>query len=103
MAKDNLEETIYIDVCGVPFLYSEFEPNSRADNSMGRSDSSMAVINVNAQMSKEMKESVIIHEWLHSVLDCCGLGDYSNDETLVSALQNELYRAGFRVKAIRSK
>lgn len=87
----------YIDVCGVPFLYKEIESNGRGDVSMGRSDSKMAVITINQEMPKEMKESVLIHEWIHAVLDCAGMGDCSSDEKLVSVLQNELYRAGFRI------
>ena len=103
MAKIDFEKPMYVDVCGVPFLYREYTPNSRADNSMGRSDSAKAVINICSDMSKEMKESVLIHEWLHSVLDCSGLGELSNNENLVSTLQNELYRAGFRIKAMGDK
>lgn len=90
----------YVDVCGIPFLCKEVESNSRTDVSMGRSDSKMAVITINQEMPKEMKESVLIHEWIHAVLDCAGMGDYSNDEKLISVLQNELYRAGFRVKTM---
>ena len=90
----------YIDVCGVRFLYKEIESNGRGDVSMGRSDSKMAVITINEDMPKEMKESTLIHEWIHAVLDCAGMGEYSGDEKLVCALQNELYRAGFRVKKL---
>lgn len=87
-----------VDVCGISFVVKEIEANCRIDNFMGRSDSSLGIITLCKDMPKEMKESVLIHEWLHSVLDCGGLGDISNNETLVCLLQNELYRAGFRVK-----
>ena len=93
----------FIDVCGVPFLYKEFEPNSRSDNSMGRSDSAQAIIHINKDMPKEMKETVIIHEWLHAVFDCNGFGELSSNEVLVSMLQNELYRAGFRCITFRKR
>lgn len=93
----------FVDVCGVPFLLKEFEPNCRADNNMGRSDSAQAVISINRDMPKEMKDSVIIHEWLHSVFDCSGFGDLSNNELLISVLQNELYRAGFRINVKEGK
>lgn len=85
-----------VDVCGIPFEVKEIESNSRMDVSMGRSDSKMAIITINKEMPKEMKESVLIHEWIHSVLDCCGMEE-SNNEKLVCALQNELYRQGFRL------
>lgn len=99
---ENKIET-YIDVCGVPFLYKEVESNSRTDVSMGRSDSKMAVITINRDMPKEMKESILIHEWIHAVLDCGGLGELSNNEQLVCLLQNELYRAGFRIEIMGGK
>lgn len=98
-----LEKDICVDVRGVPFLCKEVESNSRTDVSMGRSDSKMAVITINREIPKEMKDSVLIHEWIHAVLDCFGMGDYTNDEKLVSVLQNELYRAGFRVKTMAVK
>ena len=63
-------------------------------------DQLMALITLNKEMPKEVKETTLIHEWLHAVLDCIGCGDYTNDEKLVCGLQNELYRAGFRVKKI---
>jgi len=87
-----------VDVCGIPFEVKEVESNSRTDCSMGRSDSKMAIITLNKEMPKEVKDSTLIHEWIHAVLDCCGMGEYSNDEKLVCVLQNELYRAGFRIK-----
>ena len=31
-------------------------------------------------MPKEIKDSVLIHEWIHGVLDNAGMGEYSNDE-----------------------
>ena len=95
-----LKEATSVDVCGIPFKIIEIESNCRTDMSMGRSDSKTATITINKDMPQEVKESTLIHEWLHSVLDCTGFGEYSNDEKLVSALQNELYRAGFRVKTI---
>mgnify|MGYP007068152320 CR=1 FL=1 len=92
-----LNKVRYVDVCGIPFKVVEVDSNSRTDMSMGRSDSKMALITINKDMPKEMKESVLIHEWLHSILECQGLSEYSNNEEFVCILQNELYRAGFRV------
>ena len=87
-----------VDVCGIPFNVKEVPSNSRIDVTMGRSDSKLCEITINADMPDEMKESVLIHEWLHAVLDCSGMGEFSENEILVSCLQNELYRAGFRLK-----
>lgn len=89
----------YVDVCGIKFEVKEVESNARDDGAMGRSDSKMALITLNKDMPKEVKESTLIHEWIHAVLDCTGMSEFNN-EKLVCALQNELYRNGFRVKEI---
>ena len=99
MTDTNIND-IRVDICGIPYQVIEVDSNCRADMSMGRADSKTATITINRDMPKEVKESSLIHEWIHSVLDCTGFGEYSNDEKLVCALQNELYRAGFRVKAM---
>ena len=89
------------DVCGVPFELKETESNGREDPSMGICDSKLAIIKINKEMSEPMKESVLIHEWLHGVLDANGLGELSGKENLVCVLQTELYRNGFRIKVRR--
>lgn len=94
------DKECYVDVCGLPFLVKEIESNGRGDPSMGRSDSKLATITINKEMPKELKDSTLIHEWLHSVLDSTGFGDVSNNENLICVLQNELYRAGFRIKCL---
>ena len=103
MAVTNLSKDFYVDVCGLPFLVKEIESNGRGDPSMGRSDSKLATITINKEMPKELKDSTLIHEWLHSVLDSTGFGEISNNENLVCTLQNELYRAGFRIKCIEKE
>lgn len=97
LSAEDLNKDIFVDVCGIPFKVVEVDSSDRTDGSMGRSDSKMAVITINRDMPKEVKQSTLIHEWLHAVLDCSGLGEISTDEKLVCALQNELFRAGFRV------
>lgn len=87
-----------VDVCGKLFDLKEIESNTRADTYMGRCDPKMATITINKDMPPEMKESSLIHEWLHGVLTCVGMQEYSDNEILISFLENELYRAGFRVK-----
>lgn len=102
MAKTEniLKRDFFINVCGVPFRYIEQVSTDRVDGFMGRSDSKMALITINADMTKEMKQSTLIHEWIHATLDLQGLGDLSNNEHLVSVLGNELYRQGFRIKCV---
>ena len=89
----------FVDVAGVPFFVKEVESNTRTDSGMGRTDTKMGIITINREMPVEIKQSVLIHEWLHSVLDWYGFEE-SNDEKLIATLQNELFRAGFRVPAI---
>lgn len=100
LTENILRRDFYVDVCGIPFRYIEQVSTDRQDNFMGRSDSKMAYITVNADMPKEQKEATLIHEWLHATLDLQGMGDLSNDERLVSVLANELYRHGFKIKAV---
>lgn len=95
-----MSENKYCDVCGIPFEVKEVESNSRDDAAMGRCDGKLCVITINKEMPEKMKETVLIHEWVHGVLECSGLGEFSSNETLVCSLQNELYRAGFRVKTV---
>lgn len=56
-----LKRDFYINVCGVPFKYIEQVSTDRVDGFMGRSDSKMSCITINADMTKEMKESTLIH------------------------------------------
>lgn len=100
LSENILKRDFYVDVCGIPFRYIEQVSTDRVDSFMGRCDPKMACITINADMTKEMKESTLVHEWLHGILDLQGLGDYSNDEKLVSVLGNELYRQGFRIKCV---
>lgn len=88
----------FIDVCGIPYKYEEFDSSDRTDNSIGRSDPKMALIRICKDCSEETKQSTIIHEWLHAILDCHGLQNHANDEILVSTLETELYRNGFRIQ-----
>lgn len=100
LTENMLKRDFYVNVCGVPFKYIEQMSTDRQDNFMGRSDSKMAYITINADMTTEMKQSTLIHEWIHATLDLQGMGDLSNNEQLVSILANELYRQGFRIKCV---
>lgn len=100
MSENILRRDFYVDVCGIPFKYIEQISTDRVDGFMGRADSKMSYITINADMTKEMKQSTIIHEWIHATLDLQGMGELSNNEQLVSILANELYRHGFRIKCV---
>lgn len=91
-----------VDVCGLPFELKEVEDSSRTDMNMGLSDTKSMKITINKSMPSEMKEQVLIHEWLHCVLDNYSF-DETNDEKLVQTLASELYRNGFRIKTTEEK
>jgi hypothetical protein len=84
-----------IDVCGKPFNVVYREPIGRTDDNCGESDCKAAVITLDKTMPALMRDSTLIHEWLHAVLTSNAI---EHPETLVAVLENELYRAGFRVK-----
>lgn len=100
VSENILRRDFFINVCGVPFKYIEQVSTDRVDGFMGRSDSKMSYITINADMTKEMKQATLIHEWIHATLDLQGMGELSNNEQLVSILANELYRQGFRIKCV---
>ena len=90
----------YVDVCGVPFEVKEVESNSREDGAMGRCDAKLGVITLNKEMPEPIKETTLIHEWLHGVLESNGLPDMSGNETLICVLAAELFRNGFSIKRL---
>lgn len=59
---------------------------------MGRSDASQGVIWVNSTLPGNIKEQVLVHEWLHLVSDSLGLGC---TEQQITALATVLYAEGF--------
>lgn len=85
-----------VDVCGIDFEIKEVDSNSRIDSYMGRCDTKMGTITINKDMPGKIKQTTLVHEWLHAVLDCGGYAEESGNEKLISFLQGELYRAGFR-------
>lgn len=87
-----------VDVCGQEYIINEIESSSRYDSTMGRSDSKLGIISVNKELPKDIKETTLIHEWLHCVLDNYSFSEESNDEKLVSAISLELFRAGFNLR-----
>ena len=54
-SENVLVRDYFINVCGVPFRYIEQNSTDRVDCFMGRCDSKMSLITINADMTKEMK------------------------------------------------
>lgn len=84
-----------ISVCGIPHEIVMREPNARDDGSYGKYDGKMGKIFIDATMPESVKESTILHEWLHGVYEQNGI---QHDEHHVSVMAVELYRQGFRIK-----
>jgi hypothetical protein len=85
------------DVCGMNFRIEYIEPNNLGSDKIGLSQFSKGLITIDKTMPENMQECTLVHEWLHMILDSNGFISESDDEKLVSVLQSELYRAGFRV------
>ena len=87
-----------MDIAGINFTVKEIEkPDWIEGRFMGMMNFEEKGIYINKDMCEEQKESTKLHEYIHAVLDSYGFPDESENEALVSMLQNELYRAGFRI------
>lgn len=86
---------MFTEICGKRFAVVYREPTGRSDDNMGMSDVKDCLITVDKELNREMRESTLIHEFIHCVL---GMAAIEHNEILVSVLENELYRQGFRVK-----
>ena len=85
----------YIDVAGVKHIYREIESYTEADSMMGRSDSKRCIITLAKEMPEDMKEVILIHEWLHALLDHYGL---EHSEGIINVLSIALYNKGLRIE-----
>lgn len=83
-----------INICGIEYTVNYIEPNSREDTFMGRTDPQKALITINKNMNEKVQDQVLVHEWLHAVLQNYCLED---NEILVQTLASELFRNGFNV------
>jgi len=83
-----------IDVAGHSWLIKTFDPQSRQDGAMGRSDSKLGIISISSDLDGPMQESTLIHEWVHGILEIYGV---AAPEEVATVLGNELYRQGFEL------
>ncbi len=86
-----------ISVCGVPHEIVMREPNGRDDANYGKYDGKTGKIFIDSTMPAEVRESTILHEWMHGVYEQNGV---QHEEQHVAVMAAELYRQGFRVKII---
>ena len=84
-------------ICGVPFVIKQEKTNTFNEGVLGEISLKESEIRIKEELSKELQDSVLIHEYLHGILDMNGYHNESSNEQLINCLRNELYQAGFRV------
>ena len=84
-------------ICGVPFVIKQEKADAFYEIEIGEISLKKSEIRIREELSKELKDSVLIHEYLHGILDMNGYHNESSNEQLINCLRNELYQAGFRV------
>lgn len=86
-----------IKICGVPFVIKQEKTDTFNVGTLGEISLKECEIRIKEELSKELKDSVLVHEYLHGILDMNGYHNESSNEQLINCLRNELYLAGFRV------
>jgi hypothetical protein len=89
----------YVRICGHKFEVVRRDPVGRSDNNMGRFDMKQGRIYLDREMSTDIADSTLVHEWLHGVFD---LNGQEVSEQAVGLAAIELFRCGFRVEEHRS-
>lgn len=84
-------------ICGVPHEVVEVKDEFDSDCHFGQIEYSKCLIKVNKEMPDEMKQSTIVHEMMHGILNHLGYEDLANDEKFVRVLGNAINES-FRVK-----
>jgi len=82
-------------ILGIPFTIDLREPQLTTEGHYGNCDPKAAMIQIDANMPRELRQQTLIHEWIHAVTL---LNGFSLDEFPVNVIAAELYREGFRVK-----
>ena len=82
-------------ILGIPFTISCLTPQLTTDGHYGNCDPKAAVIQIDANMPRALRQQTLIHEWIHAVTL---LNGFALDEFPVNVIAAELYREGFRVK-----
>lgn len=86
-----------VKICGVPHEVVEVKDEFDTDCHFGQICYSECLIKVNKDMPDEMKQSTVVHEMMHGILNHCGYEDLANDEKFVRVLGNAINES-FRVK-----
>lgn len=84
-------------ICGVPFEVKLEKTDTFNEGTLGEISLKESEIRIKEELSKELQDSILVHEYLHGILDMNGYHNESSNEQLLNCLRNELYQAGFRV------
>lgn len=76
-----------IIISGIPYKINLIEPNTRADENMGRCDVKLGLITIQRDMPDEIQFSTLIHEVIEAINDMNELGLKHN---AISSLSTQL-------------
>jgi hypothetical protein len=76
-----------IIIQGIPYQINYIDPNTRADENMGRCDIKLGLINIQNNMPPKIKFSTLIHEIIEAINDMNELGMKHN---LISTLSSNI-------------
>jgi len=86
-----------LSIYGIPFKVTY---NFKDPSAIGQTSLRPATIELDGNLQKDQLDLTLIHEYCHALVAMSGLSidDAKVEELFVSAISNELYRAGFRPK-----
>jgi hypothetical protein len=76
-----------IIISGIPYQINLIEPNTRADENMGRCDVKLGLITIQRDMPDQIQFSTLIHEVIEAINDMNELGMKHN---VISCISTQL-------------
>lgn len=84
------EQSITVNICGVPHNIILAKDNFDYDTHFGQIDYKKCEITINDALPAVAKQETICHEIVHGIFIHIGREDLSNDEQLVQSLANAI-------------
>ena len=82
-----------VNICGIPHTVIECEDKFDKDLHFGQINHEKAEIQINKNLTEELKKETLCHEIVHGILVHIGYTEQSNDEQFVQALGNAIYQS----------
>lgn len=76
-----------IKINGIPYKISLMEPNTRADENMGKCDIKLGIITIQRYMPDEIQFSTLIHEIIEAI---SGMHELNLKHNVISCLSTNL-------------